>query len=58
MKLSSFTRTSPSPTDGQTVTYRYSPVEHTIRMPARFRLMVTTRPDELDARCHRAADLL
>ena len=27
-------------------------------MPARFRLMVTTRPDELDARRHRAADLL
>ena len=44
--------------DGQTVTYRYTPVEHTIRMPARFRLMVTTRPDELDNRRHRAADLL
>ncbi len=44
--------------DGQTVMYRYTPVEHTIRMPARFRLMVTTRPDELDARRHRAADLL
>ena len=44
--------------DGQTVTYRYAPVEHTIRMPARFRLMVTTRPDELDTRRHRAADLL
>ena len=27
-------------------------------MPARFRLMVTTRPDELDARRHRAASLL
>ena len=49
---------SPSPTEGQTVTNRYSPVEHTIRMPARYRLMVTTRPDELDARRHRAADLL
>ena len=44
--------------DGQTVIYRYSPVEHTIRMPARFRLMVVTRPDELDTRRHRAADLL
>ena len=44
--------------DGQTVTYRYAPVEHTIRMPARFRLMVTTRPDELCTRRHRAADLL
>ncbi len=44
--------------DGQTVIYRYTPVEHTIRMPARFRLMVTTRPDELDARRHRATDLL
>ena len=44
--------------DGQTVIYRYTPVEHTIRMPARFRLMVTTRPDELDARRHRAANLL
>ena len=44
--------------DGQTVIYRYSPVEHTIRMPARFRLMVTTRPEELDTRRHRAADLL
>ena len=44
--------------DRQTVIYRYSPVEHTIRMPARFRLMVTTRPDELDTRRHRAANLL
>ena len=44
--------------DGQTVIYRYSPVEHTIRMPARFRLMVTTRPEELDTRRHRAAELL
>ncbi len=44
--------------DGQTVIYRYSPVEHTIRMPARFRLRVTTRPDELGNRHHRAADLL
>ena len=44
--------------DGQTVIYRYTPVEHTIRMPARFRLMVTTRPDELETRRHRAADLL
>ena len=44
--------------DGQTVIYRYSPVEHAIRMPARFRLMVATRPDELDTRRHRAADLL
>ena len=44
--------------DGQTVIYRYTPVEHTIRMPARFRLMVTTRPDELDTRRHRTADLL
>ena len=43
--------------DGQTVTCRYSPVEHTIRMPARFRLMVTTRPDELHTRGDRAADL-
>ena len=44
--------------DGQTVIYRYSPVEHTIRMPARFRLMVTTRPEELNTRRHRAAELL
>lgn len=44
--------------DGQTVIYRYTPVEHTIRMPARFRLVVTTRPDELDTRRHRAANLL
>ena len=44
--------------DGQTVIYRYTPVEHTIRMPARFRLMVTTRPDELSSRRHRAASLL
>ena len=44
--------------DGQTVIYRYTPVDHTIRMPARFRLMVTTRPDELDTRRDRAADLL
>ena len=44
--------------DGQTVIYRYTPIEHTIRMPARFRLMVTTRPDELDTRRHRAANLL
>ena len=44
--------------DGQTVIYRHTPVDHTIRMPARFRLMVTTRPDELDNRRHRAADLL
>ena len=44
--------------DGQTVIYRHSPAEHTIRMPARFRLMVTTRPDELDTRRHRAANLL
>ena len=44
--------------DGQTVIYRYTPVEHTIRMPARFRLMVATRPDELDTRRHRAADML
>ena len=44
--------------DGQTVIYRYTPVDHTIRMPARFRLMVTTRPDELDTRRHRAANLL
>ena len=43
---------------GQTVIYRYTPVEHTIRMPARFRLMVTTRSDELDSRRYRAADLL
>ncbi|MCY3845711.1 MAG: hypothetical protein OXH69_19470, partial [Acidobacteria bacterium] len=28
------------------------------RMPARFRLMVTTRPDELETRRHRAANLL
>ena len=44
--------------DGQTVIYRYTPFEHTIRMPARFRLIVMTRPDELDPRRHRAADLL
>ena len=44
--------------NGQTVIYRYTPVEHTIRMPARFRLMVTTRPDELDTRRHRAASLI
>ena len=44
--------------DGQTVIYRHTPVQHTIRMPARFRLMVTTRPDEVDNRRHRAADLL
>ena len=44
--------------DGQTVIYRYTPVEHTIRMPARFRLMVTTRRDELDTRRHHAASLL
>ena len=44
--------------DRQTVTYRYTPIEHTIRMPARFRLIVTTRPDELQNRRHRAADLL
>ena len=44
--------------DGQTVIYRHTPVEHTIRMPARFRLMVTTLPDELDTRRHRAASLL
>ena len=44
--------------DGQTVTYRYTPVEHTIRMPARFLLMVTSRPDEIDTRRHRAAGLL
>ena len=44
--------------DGQTVIYRYTPVDHTIRMPARFRLMVTTRPDEIETRRHRAANLL
>ena len=44
--------------DGQTVIYRYTPADHTIRMPARFRLMLTTRTDELDNRRHRAADLL
>ena len=44
--------------DGQTVIQRYTPIDHTIRMPARFRLMVTTRPDEINARRHRAADLL
>ena len=44
--------------DGHTVTYRYTPVDHTIRMPARFRLVVTTRRDELDSRRHRAASLL
>ena len=44
--------------DGQTVLYRYTPIEHAIRMPARFRLMVATRPDELDTRRHRAANLL
>ena len=44
--------------DGQSVTFRYAPVEHTIRMPARFRLIVTTRPEELDNGRHRAADLL
>ena len=44
--------------DGQTVIYRHTPVQHTIRMPARFRLMVATRPDEVDTRRHRAADLL
>ena len=44
--------------DGQTVIYRHTPVQHTIRMPARFRLMVTTRPDEVDTRCHRAANVL
>ena len=38
--------------------YRHTPVDHTIRMPACFRLMVTTRPDELDTRRHRAEDLL
>ena len=43
---------------GQTVTRRHAPVQHTIRMPARFRLMVVTRPDELDTRRYRAADLL
>ena len=44
--------------DGQTVIYRYAPVDHTIRMPARFRLTVTTRPDEIETRRHRAANLL
>lgn len=44
--------------DGQTVIQRYTPIDHTIRMAARFRLMVTTRPDEINARRHRAADLL
>ena len=44
--------------DGQAVIYRHTPVQHTIRLPARFRLMVTTRPDEVDNRRHRAADLL
>ncbi len=44
--------------DGQTVIHHYTPVEHTTRMPARFRLMVTTRADELGARRHRAANLL
>ena len=44
--------------DGQTVIYRHTPVQHTIRMPARFRLMVTTRPDEVDTRRHRAANVL
>ncbi len=44
--------------NGQTVIYLYYPVAHTIRMPARCRLMVTTRSDELDTRRHRAADLL
>ena len=44
--------------DGQSVTYRYAPVEHTIRMPARFRLIVTTRSEELDNGRHRAASLL
>ncbi len=44
--------------DGQTVVHLYTPVEHTIRMPARFHLMVVTRPDEIDSRRYRAADLL
>ncbi|MCY4600750.1 MAG: ATP-binding protein [Acidobacteria bacterium] len=44
--------------DGQTVIYRHTPAQHTIRMPARFRLMVTTRPDELNSRRHRAQNLL
>ena len=44
--------------DGQTVIYRHTPVQHTIRMPARFRLMVATRPDEVDTRRHRAAKVL
>ena len=44
--------------DGQTVIYRHTPVDHTIRIPARFRLMVTTRPDELDTRRHRATSAL
>ena len=44
--------------DGQTVIYRYTPIGHTIRMPARFRLMVTTSRDELDSRRHHAASLL
>ena len=43
--------------DGQTVIYRHTPVDHTIRMPTCFRLMVATRPDELDTRRHRAEDL-
>ena len=44
--------------EGQTVTCRYTPVQHTIHMPARFRLMVTTRRDELGTQRHRAARLL
>ena len=44
--------------DGETVTLHYSPVKHTMCFPARFRLMVVTRPDEIDGRRYRAADLL
>ena len=44
--------------DGQTVICRHTPVQHTIRVPARFRLMVTTHPEELGTRRHRAAALL
>ena len=44
--------------DGETTICRHAPIEHTIRLPARFRLIVSTRTEDLTERRRRFAAFL
>ena len=44
--------------EGETVVHRPTPIEHTIRTPARFRLMATRRADKVQAPRHRTSAVL